>query len=62
MIVKHRKLLEQCRDLRDDYEHIFLLKEGLLVRQIMCVIKLDKNVKYGYLSFIEMDIHKQKKY
>ncbi|RZB67038.1 Protein FAR1-RELATED SEQUENCE 11, partial [Glycine soja] len=41
----------------DDIERIFLLKEGgLLVRQLMRVIELEKNVKHGYLPFIERDI------
>ncbi|KAG4925261.1 hypothetical protein JHK87_050801 [Glycine soja] len=41
----------------DDIERIFLLKEGgLSVRQLMRVIELEKNVKHGYLPFIERDI------
>jgi hypothetical protein len=43
--------------LEEDHERIFLLKEaGLSVRQIMRVIELEKNVKHGYLLFIEKDI------
>jgi len=53
-----RFLLVYQTILEDDRERIFLLKKcGLSVRQIMHVIKLDKNVKHGYLSFIERDIH-----
>jgi len=38
----------------DDYEHIFLLKEvGLSFRQLTRVIELEKNVKHGYLPFLE---------
>ncbi|KAK2451038.1 protein FAR1-RELATED SEQUENCE [Trifolium repens] len=41
----------------DDTERILLLKEGgLSVRQVMRVIELEKNVKHGYLPFIERDI------
>lgn len=40
--------------LENDYDLIFLLKEGVLsVRQIMCVLELEKNVKHGYLPFIK---------
>ncbi|XP_058766139.1 protein FAR1-RELATED SEQUENCE 11-like [Vicia villosa] len=41
----------------NDYDRIFLLKEGgLSVRQIMRVLELENNVKHGYLPFIEKDI------
>lgn len=43
--------------LENNYDRIFLLKEGgLSVRQIMSVLELEKNVKHEYLSFIEKNI------
>ncbi|KAF7812754.1 protein FAR1-RELATED SEQUENCE 11-like isoform X1 [Senna tora] len=42
----------------EDSERILLLKEGgLSVRQITRVLELEKNVKHGYLPFLEKDIH-----
>ncbi|KAF7842414.1 Protein FAR1-RELATED SEQUENCE 11 [Senna tora] len=42
----------------EDCELILFLKEGgLSVRQITRVLELEKNVKHGYLSFLEKDIH-----
>ncbi|XP_077215652.1 protein FAR1-RELATED SEQUENCE 11-like [Tasmannia lanceolata] len=42
---------------KDDEDYILLLKEGgLSVRQILCVMELEKNIKHGYLSFFQKDI------
>lgn len=49
------RFLPTNRIISDDYsERIFLLKEGgFSVRQLICVIELEKNVEHGYLSFIK---------
>jgi hypothetical protein len=43
---------------KDDEEHILLLKEARLsVRQVMRIMELDKNLKYGHLPFFQRDIY-----
>ncbi|XP_074327451.1 protein FAR1-RELATED SEQUENCE 11-like [Apium graveolens] len=43
---------------KDDEKRILLLKDGgLSVKQIMCVMELEKNVRHGHLSFTSKDIH-----
>ncbi|KAF7820924.1 Protein FAR1-RELATED SEQUENCE 11 [Senna tora] len=42
----------------EDCERILLLKEGgFSVKQVTRVLELEKNVKHGYLLFLEKDIH-----
>ncbi|XP_074328387.1 protein FAR1-RELATED SEQUENCE 11-like [Apium graveolens] len=43
---------------KDDERRILLLKnEGLSVKQIMCVMEFEKNVRNAHLSFTSKDIH-----
>ena len=42
---------------KDDEERILLLKEaGLSIRQIMRIMELEKNLKYGHLPFLQIDV------
>ncbi|KAK2434359.1 protein FAR1-RELATED SEQUENCE [Trifolium repens] len=43
---------------KEDEKQILLLKEAdLSVKQIMCVMELEKNIKHGDLPFLRKDIH-----
>ena len=53
-----RFLLANQVNTKEDKDRILLLKKGgLLVRQIIRVVELEKGVKHGDLPFLKKDIH-----